>query len=158
MTVPLTINETLCAKAFITARHLGDESVASGTGSWAISKWTEQIIRTLTQRQASVRLPWIPESDRRRAVPRVKLGCFSCLGDHQGEVEHFQRHTILYCFYTYRSCLKGTNCLTFSKRTAFLSLVGLGLHHSYPEQEAYRTKDHQRLQEPERSAVLKKMK
>jgi len=36
------------------------------------------------------------------------------------------------------------------------SLVGLGLHHSYPEQEAYRTKDHQRLQEPEqRSAVLK---
>ena len=50
VTVPLTINETLCAKAFITARHLGDESVASGTGSWAISKWTERIIRTLTQR------------------------------------------------------------------------------------------------------------
>ena len=56
VTVPLTINETLCAKAFITARNLGDESVASGTGSWAISKWTERIIRTLT-RQAAVRLP-----------------------------------------------------------------------------------------------------
>ena len=52
MTVPLTINQTLRAKAFITARHLGDESVASGTGNWAISKWTERIIRTLTQRQA----------------------------------------------------------------------------------------------------------
>ena len=57
VTVPLTINETLCAKAFITARHLGDESVASGTGSWVISKWTERIIRTLTQRQAALRLP-----------------------------------------------------------------------------------------------------
>ena len=32
-------------------------------------------------------------------------------------------------------------------------------YHSYPEQEVYRTKDHQRLQEPEqRSAVLKKNK
>ena len=30
VTVPLTINETLCAKASITARQLGDESVASG--------------------------------------------------------------------------------------------------------------------------------
>ena len=30
VTVPLTINEKLCAKAFINARHLGDESVASG--------------------------------------------------------------------------------------------------------------------------------
>ena len=60
-------------------------------------------------------------------------------------------------FYTCRSCLKGTNCLTSSERTVFLSLVGLGLHHSYPEQEAYRTKDRQRLQEPEqRSAVFKK--
>ena len=57
VTVPLTINQTLCAKASITARHLGDESVASGTGNWAISKWTERIIRTLTQRQAAVRLP-----------------------------------------------------------------------------------------------------
>ena len=57
VTVPLTINETLCAKAFITARHLGDESVASGTGSWVISKWTERMIRTLTKRQAAVRLP-----------------------------------------------------------------------------------------------------
>ena len=56
VTVPLTINETY-AKAFITARHLGDGSVASGTGSWAISKWTERIIRTLTQRQTAVRLP-----------------------------------------------------------------------------------------------------
>ena len=44
-----------------------------------------------------------------------------------------------------------------AKGRFFLSLVGLGLHHYYPEQEAYRTKDHQRLQEPEqRSAVLKK--
>ena len=59
------------------------------TGSWAISKWTERIIRTLTPRQAAVRLPWIPESDRRRAVPRVKLGCFNCLSDHHAEVEHF---------------------------------------------------------------------
>ena len=56
VTVPLTINETY-AKAFITARHLGDGSVASGTGSWAISKWTKRIIRTLTQRQTAVRLP-----------------------------------------------------------------------------------------------------
>ena len=100
VTVPLTINQTLCAKAFITARHLGDESVASGRGSWAISKWTERMIRTLTQRQAAVRLPWMPESDRRRAVPRVKLGCFKCLSDHQGEVEHFQRHTMFILFFT----------------------------------------------------------
>ena len=43
-----------------------------------------------------------------------------------------------------------------AKGRFFLSLVGLGLHHYYPEQEAYRTKDRQRLQEPEqRSAVLK---
>ena len=49
--------------------------------------------------------------------------------------------------------------LTSSERTVFLSLVGLGLHHSYPEQEAYLTKDHQRLQEPEQgSTVLKKKK
>jgi len=62
-------------------------------------------------------------------------------------------------FYTCRSCLKGTSCLTSSERTVLLCLVGLGLHHSYPEQEAYRTKDRQRLQEPEqRSAVLKKRK
>ena len=57
VTVPLTINETLCAKAFITARHLGDESVALGTRSWAISKWTERIIRTLTPCRATVRPP-----------------------------------------------------------------------------------------------------
>ena len=100
VTVPLTMNQTLCAKAFITARHLGDESVASGTGSWAISKWTEWMIRTLTQRQAAVRLPWMPESDRRRAVPWVKLECFKCLSDHQGEVEHFQRHTMFILFFT----------------------------------------------------------
>ena len=63
-------------------------------------------------------------------------------------------------FYNCRSCLKGTSCITSSERTVCLfSLVGLGLHHSYPEQEAYRTKDHQRLQEPEqRSAILKKKK
>ena len=65
-------------------------------------------------------------------------------------------HFVLF-FYTCRSCLKGTSCLTSSERTVCLfSLVGLGLHHYYPEQEAYRTKDRQRLQEPEqRSAVLK---
>ena len=43
-----------------------------------------------------------------------------------------------------------TNSNTTSGRRAY---------HSYPEQEVYRTKDHQRLQEPEqRSAVLKKNK
>ena len=98
--MPLTINQTLCAKASITARHLGDESVASGIGSWAISKWTERIIRTLTPRQAAMRLPWIPESDRSRAVSRVKLGRFNCLSDRQGEIEYFQRHTIFILFST----------------------------------------------------------
>ena len=67
--------------------------------------------------------------------------------------------TYHFVLFLHLSLLFERNCLTFSERTAFLSLVGLGLHHSYPEQEAYRTKDHQRLQEPEqRSAVLKKMK
>ena len=155
VTLPLTINQTLCAKAFITARHLGKGSVASGTDSWAISKWTERIIRTLKQRQAAVRLPWIPESDRRRAVLRVKLGCFSCLSDHrgEGEVEHFQIHTIFILFSAPLTPVWKELAVSLPAKGRFFFLF---LHHSYPEQEAYRTEDHQRLQEPEqRSAVLK---
>ena len=124
------------------------------TGSWVISKWTERITRTLTQRQAAVRLPWIPESDRRRAVPRVKSGCFTCLSDHQGEVEHFQIHTIFILFSTPATPVWKELAVSLPAKGRFFFLF---LHHSYPEQEAYRTEDHQRLQEPEqRSAALKK--
>ena len=100
-----------------------------------------------------MRLPWIPESDRRRAVSRVKLGCFSCLSNPQGEVEHFQRHTILILFSTPATPVWKELAVSLPAKGRFFFLF---LHHSYPEQEAYRTEDHQRLQEPEqRSAVLK---
>ena len=86
VTVPLTMNQTLCAKSFITARHLGDESVASGRGSWAISKWTEQIIRTLTQRQAAV--PITPIRNKRSIAPRTIKGF-----KNQNNVVQFSRKT-----------------------------------------------------------------
>ena len=86
VTVPLIMNQTLCAKAFITACHLGDGSVASGTGSWAISKWTERIIRTLTQRQAAV--PITPIRNKRSIAPRTIKGF-----RNQNNVAQFSRKT-----------------------------------------------------------------
>ena len=103
----------------------------------------------------------MPESDRRRAVPRVKLGCFNCLSDHrgEGEVEHFQIHTIFILFSAPLTPVWKELAVSLQAKGRFFSFLFFFLHHSYPEQEAYRTKDHQRLQEPEqRSAVLKKRK